>query len=170
MFCCLLFILAGGNLICIATKIQQSKMLVTCQRFGDLFLFGLFWQYSSNHKTYNKGRFKVIATYLLAAVINFEPTYIQGFINLFTTSEPPKYSNSNSPNLLLWSFCLIKSRANCSGIKKPFLNPNLIFFSKAPQIVCRRIIKKNQNKDLENSNILEVPMSRTSYWLSSLSW
>ena len=45
-------------------KIQQTKMLVTCQRFGDLILFGLIWQYSSNHKTYNKGRFKVIATYL----------------------------------------------------------------------------------------------------------
>ena len=48
----------------LATKIQQTKMLVTSQRFGDLFLFGLVWQYSSNHKTYNKGRFKVIATYL----------------------------------------------------------------------------------------------------------
>ena len=46
------------------TKIQETKMLVTCQRFGDLFLFGLIWQYSSNHKTYNTGRFKVIATYL----------------------------------------------------------------------------------------------------------
>ena len=43
-------------------KMQQTKMLVTCQSFGDLFLFGLVWQYSSNHKTYNKGRFKVIAT------------------------------------------------------------------------------------------------------------
>ena len=42
-------------------KIQQTKMLVRCQMFGDLFLFGLIWQYSSNHKTYNKGRFKVIA-------------------------------------------------------------------------------------------------------------
>ena len=52
----------------VLTKIQQTKMLVKCQRFGDLFLFGLIWQYSSNHKTYNKGRFKVIATYLLAAV------------------------------------------------------------------------------------------------------
>ena len=30
-------------------------MLVRCQRFGDLFLFGLVWPYSSNHKTYNKG-------------------------------------------------------------------------------------------------------------------
>ena len=27
------------------TKIQKTKMLVTCQRFGDLFLFGLVWQY-----------------------------------------------------------------------------------------------------------------------------
>ena len=31
-------------------KIQQTKMLVTCQRFGDLFLFGLVWQYSSVQK------------------------------------------------------------------------------------------------------------------------
>ena len=28
-------------------NIQQTKMLVTCQRFGDLFLIGLMWQYSS---------------------------------------------------------------------------------------------------------------------------
>ena len=45
-------------------KIQQTKMHATCHRFGDLFLFGLIWQYSSNHKTYNKGRFKVLANYL----------------------------------------------------------------------------------------------------------
>ena len=32
------------------SKIQQTKMLVTCQRFGDLFLFGLVWQYSSIQK------------------------------------------------------------------------------------------------------------------------
>ena len=31
-------------------KIQQTKMLVTCQRFGDWFLFGLVWPYSSNQK------------------------------------------------------------------------------------------------------------------------
>ena len=43
---------------------RLRMMLVGCQRFGDLFLFGLIWQYSSDHKTYNKGRFKVIATYL----------------------------------------------------------------------------------------------------------
>ena len=32
------------------SKIQQTKILVTCQRFGDLFLFGLVWQYSSIQK------------------------------------------------------------------------------------------------------------------------
>ena len=48
----------------VKTKIQQTKMLFTCQRFGDLFLFGLVWQYSSVQTKYNKGRFKVMATYL----------------------------------------------------------------------------------------------------------
>ena len=33
-----------------ASKIQQTKMLVTCQRFGDWFLFGLVWQYSAVQK------------------------------------------------------------------------------------------------------------------------
>ena len=46
------------------SKIHETKMIVMCQRFCDLFLFGLIWQYSSNHKTYDIGRFKVIATYL----------------------------------------------------------------------------------------------------------
>ena len=32
------------------SKIQQTKILVTCQRFGDFFLFGLVWQYSSIQK------------------------------------------------------------------------------------------------------------------------
>ena len=41
-------------------KIQQTKMLVTCQRFGDLFSFGLVWQYSSVQKKCDKGRFKVM--------------------------------------------------------------------------------------------------------------
>ena len=47
-----------------SAKIQQTKMLVTSQRFGDLFLFGLLWQYSSVQTKYNKGRLKVMATYL----------------------------------------------------------------------------------------------------------
>ena len=38
----------------IYSKIQQTKMLVTCQRFGDLFLFGLVWPYSSNQKNIMK--------------------------------------------------------------------------------------------------------------------
>ena len=45
-------------------KIQQTKVLVTCQRFGDLFLFGLVWQYFTNQNQYDKGKFKVMATYL----------------------------------------------------------------------------------------------------------
>ena len=42
---------------------QQTKMVVTCQRFGDLFLFGLVWQYSSVQTKYdkNKGMLKVMA-------------------------------------------------------------------------------------------------------------
>ena len=35
-------------------KIQQTKMLVTCQRFGDWFLFGMVWPYSSNQKNIMK--------------------------------------------------------------------------------------------------------------------
>ena len=43
-------------------------MLDTCQSFGDLFLFGPVWQYSSVQTKYKKGRFKVMATKVLAAV------------------------------------------------------------------------------------------------------
>ena len=50
-----------------ATKVQQTKMLVTCQSFGDLFLF--------DSEKYNKGRFKVMDTYLQLSY-NFEPTFL----------------------------------------------------------------------------------------------
>ena len=51
-------------------------MLVTCQRFGDLFLFGLVWQYSSVQTKYDKGRFKVMATYLQQYYITLSlPSY-----------------------------------------------------------------------------------------------
>ena len=33
-----------SSLVYLQSKIQQTKMLVTCQSFGDLFLFGLVWQ------------------------------------------------------------------------------------------------------------------------------
>ena len=46
------------------SKIYQIKILVTGQRFGDLFLFGLVVQYSSVQTKYNKSRFKIMATYL----------------------------------------------------------------------------------------------------------
>ena len=39
-------------------------MIITCQTFGDLFLFGLVRQYSTNQNQYNKGTFKVMAPYL----------------------------------------------------------------------------------------------------------
>ena len=48
----------------VAQKLQQTKMLVTHQRFGVLLLFELVWQYYSLHTKYNKGRFKVMTTYL----------------------------------------------------------------------------------------------------------
>ena len=38
----------------VGAKIQQTKMLVTCQRFGDCFLSGLVWPYSSNQKNIMK--------------------------------------------------------------------------------------------------------------------
>ena len=38
----------------VQSKIQQTKLLVTCQRFGDWFLFGLVWPYSSNQKNIMK--------------------------------------------------------------------------------------------------------------------
>ena len=61
-------------------KIQQTKMLVTCQRFGVLFLFGLVWRYSSVQTKYNIGRFKVMAT--LASGIDVGPMFINfGFFS-----------------------------------------------------------------------------------------
>ena len=54
----------GGVFLLLLAKIQQTKLLVTCQRFCHLFLFGLDWQYSLVQTKYNKGRFKVMATYL----------------------------------------------------------------------------------------------------------
>jgi hypothetical protein len=48
-------------------KIQQTKMLVTCQRFGDWFLFGLVWPYSSNQKNIMKVGSK---SFLLTCSIN----------------------------------------------------------------------------------------------------
>ena len=44
-------------------------MLVRRQRFGDLLLFVLLWQYSANQNQYDKDRFKVMAKYLFASLI-----------------------------------------------------------------------------------------------------
>ena len=45
------------------SKIKQTKILVTCQKFGDLGFLGLVWQYSTNQNQYYKGRFKDMNTY-----------------------------------------------------------------------------------------------------------
>ena len=46
-------------------------MHVTSQRFGDLSLFGLVWQYSTNQNQYNKGRLKVMA--MVVRLSNIRP-------------------------------------------------------------------------------------------------
>ena len=51
-------------------KIQQTKMLVTCQNFGDLFLFGLVWQYYSVQ--YNNCRFKVRGNDIISVSVCFD--------------------------------------------------------------------------------------------------
>ena len=69
----------------VRTKIQQTKMLVTGQRFGDLFLFGLVWQYSSVQTKYNKGRFKVMALSLRSytgSALKRELNFCNGYLRL----------------------------------------------------------------------------------------
>ena len=78
------------------------------------------------------------------------------FSNLFTTSDPPKYSNSNSPILQIFVFVFWRGTRKHFHWSKKYFRPIKIF-SCPPSI--------NKNKDLENSNsnILEVPMSQKSY-------
>ena len=64
-------------------KIQQTKMLVTSQRFGDWFLFGLVWQYSSIQKNIIKFLFLFFRInnqflVLFPNILNFE-IKIQGW-------------------------------------------------------------------------------------------
>ena len=62
-----------------------------CQRFGDLFLFGLVWQYSSVQTKYIKGRFKVMAITLTCSS-NFESTT---FIHWFCFEERARLNEAN---------------------------------------------------------------------------
>ena len=66
---------------CLHSKIQQTKMLVTCQRFGDWFLFGLVWQYSSHHKTYNKVRYWAYLYYMFCDQKR-ELNFCNGYLSL----------------------------------------------------------------------------------------
>ena len=55
---------------------NKIRLLVTCQRFGDLFSFGLVWKYSSVQTKYNKGRFKVMAILTCSSNITLSlPSY-----------------------------------------------------------------------------------------------
>ena len=45
-------------------KHSRLRCLLLVKGFCDLFLFGLVWQCSTNQNQYDKGRFKVMATYL----------------------------------------------------------------------------------------------------------
>ena len=73
-------------------------------------------------------------------------------LNLFATSEPPKYSNSNTPN---FCFCLLK------GDKKTFLLAENIFWTNENVFLSPFKKQKQRFGELENSNsnILEGPMS-----------
>ena len=70
-------------------KIQQTKMLVTCQRFGDFYLFGLVWQYFSVQTKYNEGRLKVtilLHVYILSELKNTaKPAQIKTIYLTFDT-------------------------------------------------------------------------------------
>ena len=57
-------------------KIQQTKMLVTCQRFGDWFLFGLVWPYSSNQKNIMKVGSKSLLLTCISNITLSLPSYI----------------------------------------------------------------------------------------------
>ena len=85
-FCfCSLFCFLSVSFECLRSKIQQTKMLVMCQRFGDLFLFGLVWQYSTNQNQYNKGRFKVFSEGSLIWTLDKLNNVIYGrFLTIFS--------------------------------------------------------------------------------------
>ena len=65
----------------VGTKIQQTKMLATCQRFGVSFLFGLVWKYSSVQTNFNKSRLKVMDTYLCLVVLHVPKRF--GLVQMF---------------------------------------------------------------------------------------
>ena len=80
-------------------------MLVTCQTFGVLFLFGLVGQYSSVQTKYNKGRFKVMTTQLTCS------SNINLSLHSYTVSALQRelnFCNGYLSLLYFWS-CLTKA-------------------------------------------------------------
>jgi hypothetical protein len=83
-------------------------MLVMCQRFGDLFLFELVWQYSSK---YNKGEFNIMATFSSNITLSLpsytalkrELNFCNGYLSLLYFCLESKVS----PNSRLWCSSLV---------------------------------------------------------------
>ena len=87
-------------------KIQQSTMLVTCQRFGDLYLFGLVWQHSSVQSKHNKG--SCSKSWLLTCSSNIVlslPSYTGSTLK----RERAKFFNGYLILLYFWSQCIVAS-------------------------------------------------------------
>ena len=84
---------------CSLPKIQQTKMLVRCQLFGDLFLFGLVWQYSLIQKNIMK--------------VGSKPRLLTSFSNITLSlpslyfSESKRELNFRNVYLSLLYFCLL---------------------------------------------------------------
>ena len=53
-----------SNITILGQKYSRLRCLLRVKGLVICFLFGLVWQYSSVQTKYNKGRFKVMATYL----------------------------------------------------------------------------------------------------------
>ena len=77
-------------------------MLVTCQRFGDLFLFGLVWQYSSVQTKYNKGRFKakIQQTKMLVTSQRFSDWFLFGLVWPYSSNQKNIMKVGSKPRLL----------------------------------------------------------------------
>ena len=103
----ILFICTAIFIILFITKILQTKMLVTCQMFGDLFLFGLVWQYSTNQNRYNEGRFIGSNSWLLTCRSNITLSLPSYTVSAF--QRELNFCNDYLSFLYFWYICFISS-------------------------------------------------------------
>ena len=97
-------------------KIQQTKMLVTCQRFGDLFLFGLVWQYSSIQKNIVKVGSK---SWILTCSCHI--TLSLPFYTDPASKRELNFSNGYLSLLYFWLYTLSSQTSKILGIDKTSL-------------------------------------------------